>query len=268
MGDLDWREISPLGVEVHCDLSQPLSAAQERQLRELFDNHGLLLARGQSLSMSRQQELCALLGPILVREGENGYMTNEAGGPSSSELAWHSDGAYTNYPFDALSLHAIDVVEGASSTRFVSAERAFETLPATLREVLLAHEQEMIAPHYSRLAERTCDQRQPQALKQGLMPSVYLNPHNGRHCVWVSELQTTHLLDMEWEASRDVLHKVYDHLYAPKNVLEHHWHNGDIIIWDNIALQHMRGNLDGVGKRLLQRVIVGVQGTAPHIKTN
>ena len=70
---------------------------------------------------------------------------------------------------------------------------------------------------------------------------------------------------MEWEESRDLLHPVYDHLYAPERVLEHRWRNGDFIVWDNIALQHARGNLEGVGKRLLQRVIVGTEGVAPHI---
>jgi taurine dioxygenase len=62
-----------------------------------------------------------------------------------------------------------------------------------------------------------------------------------------------------------LLHEVYDHLYAPTNVYEHRWRNGDIIIWDNIALQHMRGNIENCGKRLMQRVIVGTEGVAPHI---
>ena len=79
------------------------------------------------------------------------------------------------------------------------------------------------------------------------MPAVYVNPHNGRRCVWVNEMQTVRLLGMEWEDSRDLLHAVYDHLYAEANVLEHRWRNGDVIVWDNIALQHARGNLDRVG---------------------
>ena len=48
-------------------------------------------------------------------------------------------------------------------------------------------------------------------------------------------------------------------------VFEHRWRNGDFIVWDNIALQHERGNLETVGKRVLQRAIVGTHGVAPHI---
>ena len=262
---LAWRELKPFGVEIDRDLSRPLSAAEADRLRALFREHGLIVARRQSLSMERQRELCALFGPILWRDGEDGYMTNESGGPASSQYAWHSDAAYTDHPFDALSLHALDVVDDASSTRFTSAELGYQTLPASLRDALAGCEQEMIAPHYTMLAQRTCDLRDPEAHKRGVMPAVYVNPHNGRRCVWVNEMQTVRLLGMKWEDSRDLLHAVYDHLYAEANVLEHRWRNGDVIVWDNIALQHSRSNLDRVGKRLLQRVIVGAEGVAPHV---
>jgi taurine dioxygenase len=259
---LTWRRLSPFGVEIERDLAQPLEPAEADELVSLFNRHGLLLARGQALSMDRQRALCGLVGPILLREGENGYMTNEGGGPAASELNWHSDAAYTPHPFDALSLHAIDVVDAASSTRFASAEIA---LPNDLRAALEGREQEMIAPHYTLLAEVTCDQRDPPAQKRGVMPTLYVNPHNGRTCVWVNAMQTARIAGMAWEESRGLLHAVYDRLYHPANVYEHRWRTGDLVIWDNIALQHMRGNLGGVGKRLLQRVIVGSEGVAPHI---
>ena len=265
---LPFRKLEPIGVEIERDLSEPFSPSEAYHFKELFDQHGLLLARGQELSMERQREICGLLGPILLREGEDGYMSNEGGGPAASALSWHCDAAYTEYPFDALSLHALDVVDDASSTRFVNAEDALDALPGNLREAIEGRGQEMIAVHYEKLGERTCDQREPEAQKRGIKPTVYVNPHNGRSCLWVSELQTVRILDMEWEASRDLLHEVFDHFYAEENVLEHRWRKGDIVIWDNIALQHARGNLDHVGKRLLQRAIVGEHGVAPHVQTD
>ena len=266
MGDaLLWRALEPFGAEVFADLSAPLSPEAEGQFVALMRDRGLILARGQSLSMERQREICALLGPVLLREGEDGYMSNELGGPSASELTFHSDAAYTQHPFDALALHALAVVDDASSTRFVSAERGYDLLPQPMRDKLDALDQEMIAPHYTELAGRTCDRRDPQAQKRGVLPAVRTNPHNGRRCVWVGEMQTARLIGMDWEESRALLHQVYDHLYAPENLLEHRWRTGDIVIWDNVALQHARGNVEGVGKRLLQRVIVGSEGVAPHV---
>lgn len=262
---LQWHRLEPFGVEVLRDLAEPFSPSEAYHFTQLFREHGLILARGQRLTMERQREICALLGPILLREGESGTMSNEAGGPSASEYAWHSDAAYTDHPFDALALHALDVVDDASSTLFASAEAGFAALPDDLRTALAGREQAMIAPHYTMLSKRTCDRRDPEALKRGVMPAIYTNPHNGRPCVWVNEMQTARLLDMEWEEGRALLHAVYDHLYAPQNVLEHRWRRGDLVVWDNIALQHARGNLENVGKRVLQRVIVGTDGVAPHI---
>ena len=147
---LPFRILSPFGVELACDLAEPLTPAKQDHFRALFNSHSLILARGQTLSMDRQREICGLLGPILDRPGEDGYMTNEGGGPAASAYSWHSDAAYTEHPFDALSLHALDVVDEASATRFVSAQHACDTLPDGLRAVLTDRTQEMIAPHYTR----------------------------------------------------------------------------------------------------------------------
>jgi taurine dioxygenase len=263
---LSWRPVTPFGAEIALDLAAPLSAAQERQFTSLLWQNGFILARGQNLSMARQREICALAGPILIRPGENGYLSTEnASEPSLSELSWHADAAYTNAPFDAIALHAIDVVDDASSTRFCSAEQDLASLPPALRRRLEAAQTEMISPSYDAIALRSCDRRDPVAQKRGLQPAINRNKHNGRACIWVNELQTARILDMAWEESRDLLHEVYDHIYAPARVYEHRWRNGDFLIWDNIGLQHMRGRLHGCGKRVLQRVIVGTEGVAPHI---
>jgi taurine dioxygenase len=260
---LPFRRLEPFGVEIDFDLSQPMAPSLAYHFRELWREHGLVVARGQSLTMERQRELCAMLGPILLREGEGGALSNEGGGPSASPLAWHADAAYTEHPFDAIALHALEVDDDASSTRFVRAETA--DLPPDLVARLDGREQEMVSPHYTELAGRTCDRRDPEALKRGVRPAVLANPHNDRPCIWVSELQTARVLGMEWEESRDLLHAVYECLYAPGRVLEHRWRRGDVVFWDNIALQHARGDLSAVGKRVLQRVIVGTEGVAPHI---
>jgi taurine dioxygenase len=263
---LAWRPLPKLGVEIDHDLSQPLTTAQGEQLVRLLWEHGLVLARGQRLSMERQRELCALAGPILLRGGESGYLTtSDDVATSQAELSWHADAAYTRAPFDVLALHAIDVIDDASSTRFVSAEQAFANLPDHLRRQLQDKQVEMISPAYDALGGRTCDQPNPVTQKRGELPAIFRNPHNGRECIWVSELQAARIIDMDWQASRDLLHEVYDHLYKPENVFEHRWRTGDIVMWDNIALQHSRGSLKACGKRVLQRVIVGTEGVAPHI---
>jgi taurine dioxygenase len=263
---LTWRPLTPFGAEIDQDLNLPLgNRAAERFVRLLHDT-GLILARGQNLSMERQRQVCGLAGPILLRGGENGYLsTKNASAASLSELRWHSDGAYTEAPLDAIALHAIDVVDGASSTCFMSAQDTLASLPQQLLHRLQGHEAEMIAPSYDSIGLRTCDRPNPAAQKRGMRPVILRNPHNGRDCIWVNEMQTARLVGMQWEESRDLLNAVYDHLYQPAHVYEHRWRNGDFLMWDNIALQHMRGALQDCGARVLQRVIVGTEGVAPHV---
>jgi taurine dioxygenase len=263
---LDWCQLSRIGVEIDHDLSRPLTSEQGRELVGMLWEYGLVLARRQRLSMQRQREICALAGPVLLRAGESGYLSAVPDVETSlSELAWHADAAYTDAPFDALALHAIDVVDDASSTLFVSAEQTLANLPAHLRQRLKGRRVDMISPAYDALGGRCCDHPNPIAQKRGEVPAIFRNPHNGRDCIWVSELQAARIIGMDWEESRDLLYEVYDHLYQLKHIFEHRWRNGDFVIWDNIALQHARGSLKGCGKRVLQRVIVGREGVAPHI---
>ncbi|HMO67989.1 MAG TPA: TauD/TfdA family dioxygenase, partial [Novosphingobium sp.] len=94
----------------------------------------------------------------------------------------------------------------------------------------------------------------PEALKRGTMPAILVHPRTGERVVWVNPMQPARISGMDWQASRNLLLEVFSHLYAPDHVLRHDWRQGDIIIWDNIALQHSRGNVEGVGRRVLQRV--------------
>jgi taurine dioxygenase len=263
---LTWRPLCPFGAEIDQDLDSPLEDSAAECFVRLLRETGLILARGQKLSMERQRQVCGLAGPILLRGGENGYLsTKNAAAASLSELRWHSDGAYTQAPLDAIALHALEVIDGASSTCFISAQDTLASLPPDLRSRIECREVEMIAPSYDSIGLRACDRPNPEAQKRGIQPAILRNPHNGRDCIWVNEMQAARILDMEWQESRELLNAVYDHLYQPAHIYEHRWRNGDFLMWDNIALQHMRGALQDCGPRLLQRVIVGTEGVAPHV---
>ena len=262
---LTWRPLSPFGAEIDTDLSAPLSAAAQQRLISLLREHSLLVARRQALTMNEQRALLSHLGPILIREGESGYLSNEGEHDvARSGLSFHADAAYTDCPLDVIALHGVDVVDGASSTRFVSAERACAALPPPLHTALAGRKAEMISPGFGILAARVCDEPDPDAMLRGIRPTILTNPNTGRPYLNVSEMHTCRLLDMPTETSRALLHQVFAILYAPDNCYEHHWHKGDLVIWDNQALQHARGSLQAVGRRILQRVIVSEEGVAPH----
>jgi taurine dioxygenase len=256
---LRWRALEPFGAEIENDLRKPLSEPAAKRFVDLFRRHHLIIARGQSLSRPQQQAVMSLLGPLMTtRQGESGFITTDLQHSSATAAyPFHSDGAYTENPFEVLSLHAVDVVDGASSTRFVDAEQGYRTLPASLREKLGSHNAEMIKSTYDSVELRAFETRDPEASRYDERPSIRNHPHTGEPYVAVNEMQTSRLLGMEWEDSRDLLAEVFGHLYEPAGVNEHIWRQGDLVIWDNIACQHARGSLESAGRRVLQRVMVG-----------
>lgn len=254
---LSWRPLAPFGVEVDADFSTPLAKPAADRFYRLLDENGLIVARGQLLTMEQQKALLEPIGPDLHRAHANdtGYITTDGPDPVLAELSFHSDNAYTDQPFAAISLHAIDVVDGASSTRFVDAARAYETLSPGLRQRFEGLSAEMIKPAGDHIGVRVCDVDDPQASFAETFDAVRVNRRTGRRFLAPSEMQTSRLTGMDRNESRALLHQLYDHLYAPENIHEHRWRVGDIVIWDNVSLQHARGPLSEVGRRVLQRVV-------------
>jgi taurine dioxygenase len=260
---LRWRELAPFGIEIDHDLGAPLSPAASWRFATLFRASGLIVAPGQTLSMAQQIALLERLGPVLRSVDGASYVSgDDADVGVQAELAFHAEYAFSPAPLHALSLHAVDVADGASSTRFANAERALAALPAALRKRLAAHAVEMISPDAASVSRRACEAPEPQAVIRETRPSVLFNPRTGRDCLGVSEMHAARLIGLDREASRDLLTAVYEHLYAPANTVEHVWRRGDLLIWDNITLQHARGEIARSGRRLLQRVAVGEKSLA------
>ena len=61
---------------------------------------------------------------------------------------------------------------------------------------------------------------------------------------------------MDQAESDATLNALFAELYRDDRVYRHHWNNGDLVIWDNIALQHARCDLTGMTPRRLQRIVV------------
>ena len=75
--------------------------------------------------------------------------------------------------------------------------------------------------------------------------------------LYVSEMQTDHLVGLSSEESEQLLAEAFAELYRPENCYEHRWRLGDVVVWDNLALQHARGPILDGDRRTLRRVAVG-----------
>src|ERR1700739_1636344 len=80
---LKWRPLEPFGGEIDDDLAVPVEGARRKSFYALLREHGLILARGQALTMEQQTALMTPIGPIIRRPQENGYISTDPNAPSS-----------------------------------------------------------------------------------------------------------------------------------------------------------------------------------------
>ena len=64
-----------------------------------------------------------------------------------------------------------------------------------------------------------------------------------------------------------LLEALFAHLYDQANIYEHHWTVGDLVVWDNLAVQHARSET-GSAARTLRRVSIGDYGYWEQIPTD
>ena len=222
----------------------------------------MLLFRNQSLTLERQIEIMGYFGPVLTTPGDGvGYVSNirQDGILGDGELSFHSDLDFSpRGAYHALSLHAVDVDDDATSTEFASAALAYRRLPDALRERITSLE--ALDVQLKDLAGRnrvaTIDPDTPRLVH----PMVRRLPVTGEPALWTSVSGTDSVIGLPADESDALLEEIFDVLYDPAWLHSHRWRTGDILVWDNQALQHRREAIPPGVRRTLQRVA----GADPH----
>jgi len=256
----------PVGVEIHeVDLDSAVDDATVDALRDAYREQHLLLFRGQQLSGERQVEVLSWFGPVLAEKmGSFGYVSNVIAGAVVPEggLSFHSDFAFTPDPLEGISLHAIVVPASGAPTRFADAVRVVDRLPVDLRARLerarILNVFDFGAPADGRMRVTDLAPGSPSCVHD----AIGRHRITGEPVVLAGEMHTDCVLGIGPDESEALLDELFAHLYAPDNVYEHEWAVGDLVIWDNLALQHGRPAFPDDEERTLQRVVLGTKGAA------
>ena len=59
------------------------------------------------------------------------------------------------------------------------------------------------------------------------------------------------------ERSRELLARLAALVDDPERIYRHTWKKGDLIVWDNLLLQHARSDFDTAERRTLRRCAIG-----------
>ena len=250
---------APFGIEVQVDLSANFTPVEKESLRQLYLRDGMIVFRGQKLTMEQQLEACSIFGPVLPDAIDNYLVSNvhEEGLLGSDELLFHNDIPYVPAPYLGGSLHALEVDEGVSPTRFVSGFDCYDRLPEALREKIATlnaiHGRQRAFTRRTRLTD--------------LIPTDNCAVHSvvgrqqetERPYLFVNFAMTTFIIGMSEQDSNSLLEELFGYLYAKDRIYDHHWRNGDFIVWNNLVLQHARKEITE-GTRTLQRVTIAKYG--------
>ncbi|MEZ4292142.1 MAG: TauD/TfdA family dioxygenase [Myxococcota bacterium] len=262
---LTTRPLAPkLGVEIlDIDVARPLDAQTFAALEDALARHALLLFRHQSLDPEAQVSFLSRFGPPLV-ENDGGQRfqyvshTRDDGILGEARFAFHSDHAFMDDPIELISLYGEEVPPGCVGTTFVNARAGAAELPASLRERVARHRaRHAIDPAAE--ASRIAIEAGPLAddLPHAWHPILRTCRRTGDPILYVSEQQTDRIEGLEQDEGRALLAELFAHLAQPHLRYDHAWRAGDLVLWDNVALQHARGALTADVPRSLRRVSVG-----------
>jgi alpha-ketoglutarate-dependent taurine dioxygenase len=271
MAQPQFRDLLPAyGTEITG--LDPVAALEDgdtrRVLRELFDARGVLVFRDLDVDQLTQTNLVRMLiglEPVVDLEDGRGrrdpfYVSNkeENGGAPYGRLLFHSDMQWSEHTFQILSLYGVEVDPDASPTLFASATSGWATLPDDLRakvaglSALQGHDDEYTAKRVGDpdVLVTTFDKVDMRATPVGLA-----HPRTGATVLYVSQQMTREVVGLAPAESEALLEQLFEHLYRPENVYEHHWRHHDLVAWDNIAVQHARPNVELQGPvRTLRKV--------------
>lgn len=262
---MQFRPLSKtIGVEVTgLDLRNTLSPEQKTQLRNTFDQHHLLLIRGQDVTPEQQAAFARIFGDISLREknrvknevAETQHVSNkrEDGVFGQGELDFHIDQLFQDEPLNALILYAIEVPDEGGDTRFSNAIAAYEQLPEEVRRRADNLQCRHAYMYSGDLAKSWNMEQADESAPTAVHPMMWTHPPSGRKAVWVNKLTTVEVLGMPAAEAAEFMERVRKPLYEEHNCYTHKWRRGDLLLWNNKTLQHARTYFDNSQPRTLRR---------------
>lgn len=236
-------------------------------LREALDRHRLIVVPCGVLEPEEHVAIMATLGTPLLEDGsgnpwsgvdktEDVFVKGQAG------LVYHSDYHFTAQgPARYLSFNAIDVSED-EPTMFVDMVRSLRQLPTALRKRLETLEV-LQAGSYSgdfdpsRRVEIDKVLAGPrEQYPQNWQPAVRYHPFTRERLLNVNQFFSIAFSGLNRDEAESLFEEIDAHAYPAEVTIARGHHNGDLCIWDNIALQHGRPALPSSRTRKMRRVTV------------
>jgi len=255
------------------DLSKPLDDNTFDQVSKAFFDNEVVFFPGQNLTPDQQIAFTRRFGVLehhVRKEARLGdhpeifILSNKldaqgnAIGAMDAGRFWHSDLSYRTEPSLLSALYALEIPvkdgKPLGDTHFATSTAAYSALPEDLRQQLeslrnIHSYREYRLKNYAaqqddeRRGIRTVQEHAPTPEQLASVPDmatpvVRVHPVTGRKGLFVNEGHTWKMEGMPDAEGNALLRRLYDHITSPEFIYTHSWTPGDLLMWDNIAVQH------------------------------
>jgi taurine dioxygenase len=268
-----------IGAVIHgVDLAQPLADDDFLDIECAFNRHAVISFPRQKLDEERLLAFARRFG-----EAERNFLAHYAH-PSYPEIlyvsnikengrdighadagrVWHTDMSFTARPPRATLLYAIEVpIENGvalGNTHFASAADAHDSLPQAMRHRIAPLKAiHQVAGRRARTGTGQADQALRHEQPSVIHPVVRTHPHTARKCLYVLKGECEGIEGMDRDEALALIEQLADTIIEPRFRHTHRWQVGDLLMWDNCAVQHL-ATFDyqwPQHRRLMQRITVG-----------
>jgi taurine dioxygenase len=266
-----------IGAEIKgVDLTKPVDNETQAKIRKAFEDHVVVVFRGQDLSDADQVRAGQIFGKVVIRakpavgdlSNQGGewdtpfmYVTNivENGKPlgafGDGEMWFHHDTSYYEEPHRATMLYSQKLTSSGGETCFANQYAAYDRIPRKLRDKLEG--KKVLQVHdYKRRERLDVDTIDLGKVRNYSQPIFITHPSTGRKSLYVSRLMTARIEGMPKAESEEILAQLFDISEEPEIVYEHKWQVGDLVAWDNWCSTHMRKDFPREEPRLMRRITI------------
>ena len=261
---VSFRRLHPtLGAEVSpIDLRQVHDRVTLEQLRAGMDEHGVLVFRNQPFTDAEQLAFAERFdGTLHAKPGAAALGANRFGNEAIADISnvdnsgqilktddrkrmyslgnrlWHTDASFQDPAGRYSTLSARVIPKVNANTEFADMHAAYDALDdATKQEVAnlrvhhtITRSREILGFDFS--------QEEKDKLKGAIHPMVRVNPRTGRKSLYLAS-HASRVMDWPVADGRLYVMDLMERATQRQFVFSHEWHDGDFVIWDNLATMH------------------------------
>ncbi|MFT7474756.1 MAG: taurine dioxygenase [Verrucomicrobiales bacterium] len=272
-----------VGVEVHDLQLSKLTSTEADLVNETWAEHGLLVFGDQELTEQEHTDLALKLGEIDV----NRFFSNVEGFDEIADVlkeptdelniggGWHTDHSYDIAPARGSILVARDLPPVGGDTRFLSTQRAWETLAPELKDRVSDLDAVHSSAHifgpesaYAKKVGERFDNRHDVRLEDTIHPVVVAHPATGVPSLFINPGFTIRLLGPgDEDANKELFDTLLLHIARHEHTFQFAWQPGSVAMWDNRSTWHWALNdYEGHRRQMHRITLAGETLSRSHVR--